>query len=379
MDTPRSNRPHIGIFGAANSGKSTILNTLTKQEVSLVSNMKGTTTDPVYKNMEIPKVGAAVFIDTAGFFDNTPLGKIREEKTKKVIDECDLFLAVFRDEKNEPEFLKEIAKKNKPILGIKNGDVSEDLIFYLKKKYNIEFVNLDRDKILKAIAKKLKELDTKSLVSDYIKPGDFILLVMPQDEQAPKGRLILPQVQTIRNILDEEGLALCVTKDGYLKALEKLSFPPDLIITDSQIFDFVYKHCPKESRLTSFSILFASQKGDKDILLKGAESIDYIPEDGKILMLEACTHAEGHEDIGRVQIPRMLKEKIPNVKIDHFQGKDFPENLKDYDLVIMCGSCMFTSTFVKSRIDKILEERIPVTNYGMAIGKLKGILEKINI
>lgn len=379
MSTPRSNLPHIGIFGTANSGKSTILNMLTKQEVSLVSEMKGTTTDPVYKNMEIPNVGASVLIDTAGFFDNTPLGKLREEKTTRVIDECDLFLAVFREEVGEPEFLEAISKKNKPIIGVLNGNIPEELIENLKKKYKINFVPADRDKILKVIAKEIRDVDTTNLVKDYVKSGDFVLLVMPQDEQAPKGRLILPQVQTLRSLLDEEALSLCVTKDGYLKALEKLSFPPDLIITDSQIFDYVYEHCPKESRLTSFSVLYAAQKGERDILVEGAEAIDDMPDDARILLLEACTHAEGHEDIGRVQIPRMLKKKIPNVNIEHYQGKDFPYNLEKYDLVIMCGSCMLTRTLVQSRIEKILKAGIPVTNYGMAIAKLKGILSKIDI
>ena len=379
MNTPRSNRQHIGIFGAANSGKSTILNLLTGQEESLVSDLRGTTTDPVYKNMEIPQVGPCVLIDTAGYFDDSPLGQLRQEKTGRVVDECDLFLAVLREETKEPEYLKTLYQTKKPIIGVLNGEIPATLIEDLREKYDMDFVPAKRQDILKAIARTLTAKDSTDLCRDLVKPGDFVLLVMPQDEQAPKGRIILPQVQTLRSLLDNEALSLCVTKEGYLKALEKLPFAPDLIITDSQLFDYVYDHCPKESRLTSFSVLYAAQKGDRDILIQGAEALDEMPEDAKILLLEACTHGAGHEDIGRVQIPRMLREKLLKVQVEHFQGKDFPEDLEGYDLVIMCGSCMLTQTMVRSRMARIMEAGIPVTNYGMAIAKLKGILSKIEL
>lgn len=365
LKTPKGNRIHIGIFGNTNSGKSTLLNLLTGQDTSLVSSVSGTTTDPVYKPMEISGVGATILIDTAGFDDDSELGEKRIERTKKVLEECDILVYVERETENL-ELLKLLESIKKPLIRINNSS---------EKKAG--YINFDKEKILSEIKLVSKTLiEERPLLEGILNGGETVVLVMPQDLQAPKGRLILPQVQTMRALLDLGCSVFSCKTDDLEKTLNLLKSPPHLIITDSQVFEEVYKLKPELSKITSFSIIMARAKGDIKELVKGANKIDKLNENSKVLISEACTHAPLEEDIGRIKIPNMLKAKYGDMKIDFSRGLDFPDNL-DYDLIIMCGSCMFNRARVMNRIEKARGENIPVTNYGLTISKLKGILDKV--
>lgn len=376
--TPKSNRIHIGIFGNTNAGKSTLLNLLTDQESSLVSSVSGTTTDPVYKAMELPNIGPAIFIDTAGFNDNSSLGIQRERKTLEVIEKIDIGFIVIRDNNLKEEYIQKLKEKNKPLIAIFNDYENDQLKDYLKEKYNINSIIFDKENILSEIKILSENIITEiPLVDRLVKKNDIVLLVMPQDIQAPKGRLILPQVQTIRNLLDNKCIVLSVTQDNFLESLATLNKSPDLIITDSQIFKYVYDNKPKNSLLTSFSVLFAASKGDIYQYVKGASAIDSLNENSKILIAEACTHAPLEEDIGRVKIPKLLKQKFGDLDIEHVRGNDFPNDLSKYDLVILCGSCMFNRSHVMNRINSAKNTNTPITNYGITIAHLNNILDKV--
>ena len=370
----KGNRVHIGIFGDTNSGKSTLLNLLSDQNVSLVSEIRGTTTDPVYKPMEIRGVGASTLIDTAGFEDDSELGTKRMQRTNKVLDECDIYIYVERGEENK-RLLSTLSARKKPIIKVFNGSQLDDAI--ANPELPSGYIAFDKEAVLEAIRKVAKGVSgDRPLLEGLLYGGESVLLVMPQDIQAPKGRLILPQVQTIRALLDLGcSITSCKTEDMQ-RTLELLKEPPQLIITDSQVFGEVYALKPAESNITSFSILMARSKGDIDELVKGAAAIDSLNENSKVLISEACTHAPLEEDIGRVKIPALLRKKYGNMRIDFSRGLDFPEEL-DYDLIIMCGSCMFNRAHVLSRIDKAKAAGIPVTNYGVTISKLKGIIDKV--
>mgnify|MGYP000922685556 FL=1 len=370
----KANRVHIGIFGDTNSGKSTLLNLLSDQSVSLVSEIRGTTTDPVYKPMEIQGVGASTLIDTAGFEDDSELGAKRMQRTSKVLDECDIYIYVERGEENK-RLLSTLKARKKPLIKVFNGSQLDDAI--ANPELPSGYIAFDKEAVLEAIRKAAKGVSgDRPLLEGLLYGGESVLLVMPQDIQAPKGRLILPQVQTIRALLDLGcSITSCKTEDMQ-RTLELLKEPPQLIITDSQVFGEVYALKPAESNITSFSILMARSKGDIDELVKGASAIDSLNENSKVLISEACTHAPLEEDIGRVKIPALLRKKYGNMRIDFSRGLDFPEEL-DYDLIIMCGSCMFNRAHVLSRIDKARAAGIPVTNYGVTISKLKGIIDKV--
>ena len=370
----KANRVHIGIFGDTNSGKSTLLNLLSDQSVSLVSEIRGTTTDPVYKAMEIQGVGASTLIDTAGFEDDSELGAKRMQRTSKVLDECDIYIYVERGEENK-RLLSTLKARKKPLIKVFNGSQLDDAI--ANPELPSGYIAFDKEAVLEAIRKAAKGVSgDRPLLEGLLYGGESVLLVMPQDIQAPKGRLILPQVQTIRALLDLGcSITSCKTEDMQ-RTLELLKEPPQLIITDSQVFGEVYALKPAESNITSFSILMARSKGDIDELVKGASAIDSLNENSKVLISEACTHAPLEEDIGRVKIPALLRKKYGNMRIDFSRGLDFPEEL-DYDLIIMCGSCMFNRAHVLSRIDKARAAGIPVTNYGVTISKLKGIIDKV--
>ena len=370
----KANRVHIGIFGDTNSGKSTLLNLLSDQSVSLVSEIRGTTTDPVYKPMEIQGVGASTLIDTAGFEDDSELGAKRMQRTSKVLDECDIYIYVERGEENK-RLLSTLKARKKPLIKVFNGSQLDDAI--ANPELPSGYIAFDKEAVLEAIRKAAKGVSgDRPLLEGLLYGGESVLLVMPQDIQAPKGRLILPQVQTIRALLDLGcSITSCKTEDMQ-RTLELLKEPPQLIITDSQVFGEVYALKPAESNITSFSILMARSKGDIDELVKGAAAIDSLNENSKVLISEACTHAPLEEDIGRVKIPALLRKKYGNMRIDFSRGLDFPEEL-DYDLIIMCGSCMFNRAHVLSRIDKARAAGIPVTNYGVTISKLKGIIDKV--
>ena len=372
----KANRVHIGIFGDTNSGKSTLLNLLSGQSASLVSEVRGTTTDPVYKPMEIQGVGASTLIDTAGFEDDSELGAKRMKRTSKVLDECDIYIYVERDEKNK-RLLGALAARKKPLIKVFNGSQLGDAS--ANTRIPEGYIAFDKDAVLDAIREAAKDVSgDRPLLEGLLSGGESVLLVMPQDIQAPKGRLILPQVQTMRALLDLGcSITSCKTED-MKRTLDLLKEPPALIITDSQVFAEVYALKPEESNITSFSILMARSKGDIDELVKGAAAIDALNENSRVLISEACTHAPLEEDIGRVKIPALLRKKYGNMCIDFSRGLDFPEEL-DYDLIIMCGSCMFNRAHVLSRIEKARAAGVPVTNYGVTISKLKGIIDKVEL
>lgn len=390
-ETPNANRLHIGFFGKRNSGKSSLINAFVGHEVSIVSEVFGTTTDPVYKAMEINPIGACVIIDTAGFDDEGELGLSRVEKTKLAAEKSDIAVIVISSEEmtKELEWASFFKNKNTPVLFILNkSDCLEnaDIIVSQIEKQTRQTplvtsvkANIGLEKIKPALIRLLPENYGKSeITGNLVKSGDVVMLVMPQDIQAPKGRLILPQVQTLRELLDKNCIIINVTAEKYIDALTALKQPPKLIITDSQIFRFVYENKPKDSLLTSFSVLFAAHKGDIDYYVKSVKAIDSLTESSKVLIAECCTHAPLAEDIGREKIPRMLKNKIGSgLTVDIVSGTDFPEDLSEYSLIIQCGGCMFNRKYIMSRIDKAKHKEIPMTNYGIVIAYLSGILENI--
>lgn len=397
--TPNANRLHIGIFGKTNSGKSSLLNVITGQSTSIVSDIAGTTTDVVYKAMEINPLGPCVLMDTAGLEDDTALGAQRVEKTQLAMDKADIGVIVFpADGRNdfavEEKLLSSFRKKNIPVLCLINQFAHQDEAA-LKLKQGLagklkdgktEIVVMDCshdgqiDELRMALARLMPEdFDEEYITGRLVSEGDVVLLVMPQDIQAPKRRLILPQVQTIRELLDRKCTVVSATADKFLLALSCLKKPPQLIITDSQAFKYVYEHKPAASRLTSFSVLFAAYKGDLDYYIEGAKHIDSLNEHSHVLIAECCTHAPLQEDIGRVKIPKLLRKRFgENLQIDVVSGTDFPENPAQYDLIIQCGGCMFNRQFIMARIAKAKAKSIPMTNYGITIAYLSGILDKIS-
>lgn len=391
-ETPRSERFHIGLFGKRNSGKSSLINALTGQEVAVVSPISGTTTDPVYKAMELPGIGPCVFIDTAGFDDEGALGELRVKKTMQVIERTDIALMVCTDESIDEELFwsERLKEKQIPVIWIINKSDSlhqgEMLLRCLEKKCGqvpllvSASTRKGMEDIRRAISNKLPdETMSQGIVGKLVHENDTVMLVMPQDKQAPKGRLILPQVQTIRELLDRKCLVLSCTTEQIEPMLQILKSPPKLIITDSQVFHAVYEEKPEGSKLTSFSVLFAQYKGDIDYYIEGANAISNLTEDSRVLIAEACTHAPLTEDIGRVKIPAMLRKRIgTGLTIDFVSGTDFPEDLHAYQLIIHCGACMFNRKNVLNRISAARSQGIPMTNYGVAIAYLTGILDKID-
>lgn len=392
-ETPSANRLHIGIFGKTNSGKSSFINAFSGQKVSIVADVAGTTTDPVYKAMEIYPLGSCVLIDTAGFDDKGELGALRIEKTELAAQKTDLAIILFCEEEmsQELKWYRYFKEKNTPVVPVLNKidlytQEEKEKLVHLIQRNTKEEVCLISAKTGEGI-RNLKELLARSIpegygnrmiTGDLVDTGDLVLLVMPQDIQAPKGRLILPQVQTLRELLDKKCLVMSVTTDQYLSALENLAVPPKLIITDSQVFSYVYENKPKESMLTSFSVLFAAYKGDLPYYIEGAKAIDTLNENSHVLIAECCTHAPLKEDIGRVKIPRMLKKRFgEKLDVSLVSGTDFPDDLTKYDLIIQCGACMFNRKYVMYRIDKARNQYVPMTNYGITIAHLTGILEHV--
>ena len=390
-NTPSANRLHIALFGRRNSGKSSLINALTGQDIALVSNIPGTTTDPVSKAMELHGVGPCIIIDTPGFDDEGTLGEMRIERTLKAIEHTDIALLFCEDNdlRIETEWKKQLEAKNIPVILILNkADIRKDnssisdniakslgqkpLIVSAKEKQGIEDIRI-------AILEKLpQDFEQPSITGDLVGENDLVLLVMPQDIQAPKGRLILPQVQTMRELLDKKCLIMSCTTDKLPQTLQALAYPPKLIITDSQVFKTVYEQKPAESMLTSFSVLMAGYKGDIRQFIEGASAIDSLTENSHVLIAEACAHAPMTEDIGRVKIPRLLKNKIgEGLHIDMVSGSDFPKDLSCYDLIIHCGACMFNRKHVMNRLDSASHQQVPMTNYGITLAHLMGILNKI--
>ena len=459
-------RTHIGIFGKRNAGKSSIINMLTNQEVSIVSPLPGTTTDPVTKPIEINGIGACVFIDTAGYDDAGEIGAMRVTKTKQVLQRCDISLFVIpttiidnREELNKAaEWYKLISertartivvinefsensgedcyknnsgdcgeKKNCSDCGEKSssdceksgsGDCGEnsdsdcggvkrefengksskcDINIDIKTENYIKAVSETilkgtkgeivivnarkgegKEELLRVLGHIKERTEEHKIVTHLVKPGDVVLLVMPQDIQAPAGRLILPQVQTIRELLDDKCIVVSCTTENFKRTLTALVTPPSLIVTDSQAFKEVYENKPTESRLTSFSVLFAQWKGDINTFIQGAQALSTLNDSSRILIAEACSHAPLAEDIGREKIPALIHKTISkNIKIEIVSGHDWPENLEEYDLIIHCGACMLSRQQVINRIKEAEKINKKITNYGVCIAYLNNILDKI--
>lgn len=390
-ETPRANRLHIGFYGRCNSGKSSLINAFANQKISIVSEVAGTTTDPVYKSMEIHGLGACVLIDTAGFDDISELGEIRIQKTKEAAEKTDIAVILFSDNEidNELSWYNYFRKKNTPVLVVisKADTISdiESLKSRIEKEISVHPIVVSAEKQIGIDS--LKEQLIRSIPEDFEMPsitgrlvseGDIVLLCMPQDIQAPKGRLILPQVQTTRDLLDNKCIIISVTTDKLDAALAAMKEPPKLIITDSQVYKTVYEKKPAESMLTSFSTLFAAYKGDYQYYYDSAKIIDKLTEKSKVLIAECCTHAPLAEDIGREKLPAMLRKRVGSgLTVDIVSGTDFPQELTSYDLIIQCGACMFNRKYVMSRINRAKEQNVPMTNYGVAIAYISGIIDFI--
>lgn len=386
--TPNANRKHIAIYGETNAGKSSLINCILNQEVSLVSETKGTTTDPVSKAMELIPVGPVLFIDTAGLHDKSELGEMRVKRTLEVLKKTDIGLYIIDindlDIENYKEIQLSFKKYNIPYITIINkvDTVSDDVINKVKKEFkNAVFISSNSgegiENLKSELIKKIEAEEADSpLVGDLLPYNSKVILVVPIDSEAPKGRLILPQVQCIRDCLDH-GIKSYVVRDTELEsALEEIK-DVDLVITDSQAFKKVDKIVPNNIKLTSFSILFARQKGDLDSFIEGANKIEELTKDSKILISESCSHNVSHEDIGKVKIPKMLNKYVgAELNYEFRMGNDFPEDIKQYDLIIHCGACMINKKTVVNRINYCKENNVAITNYGVIIAYLTGILDR---
>lgn len=444
--TPRADRVHIAVFGLRNSGKSSLVNALTGQNIAIVSDVAGTTTDPVYKSMEIAGLGPCVFIDTAGFDDVGGIGELRMKQTRKVTDKTDIAIMVLDGSSYEKssieqaaasqdinllsdeeiQWLKILKEKKIPVIGVLNkvdlyqneaeqntaktkqsnamyrsshkdmdrstqtvntaGAMIDGIASIISKTCQIPIVPVStitgqgiealREQLIRSLP---EDFESDSITGNLVQEGDVVLLVMPQDIQAPKGRLILPQVQVIRELLDKKCIVQCITTDKLEAGLSALAAPPKLIITDSQVFRTVYDKKPKDSMLTSFSVLLAGYKGDLKYFADSAYAIEGLTENSKVLIAEACTHAPLEEDVGRVKIPALLRKRVgEGLQVDIVAGSDFPTDLSDYDLIIHCGACMFNRKHVLSRVEKAREAGVPMSNYGVTIAYLSNILDKIS-
>lgn len=383
--TPSAERLHIGIFGKRNAGKSSLINAITGQSLAIVSDIKGTTTDPVSKAMELLPLGPIVMIDTPGLDDVGVLGQMRISKTYQVLNKTDIALLVIDGSigiSKEDEALLEVIKEKKiPYLIVVNkmDKLREEMEGSKEQIYVSATSKLNIEKLKERIGNLIpKEEKKRPLVADLLKPLDFIILVVPIDSSAPKGRLILPQQQTIRDII-EAGAVSIVVKDTELKeTLEKLGQKPRLVITDSQAFSEVAKQTPDDVPLTSFSILFARYKGDLWEAVKGARAIENLKDGDTILMAEGCTHHRQCEDIGTVKIPNWIRNytKGKDIHIETCSGTEFPSDLSKYQLIVHCGGCTLNEREMKYRIRCAVDQGIPITNYGIFIAYMKGILER---
>lgn len=393
--TPNSNRKHIALFGKTNSGKSSLMNRLVGQDVALVSDKEGTTTDPVLKAMELLPVGAVLFIDTAGLGDRSSLGDLRMSKTYEILKRTDIAIYLMDisniDYEEYDKFKREFQKYNIPHLLVINKvdtidhdslkEISEIVdekykdVIYISLASNTG-VNLLKDKLIEVLSKEEEELP---IVGDLLPYGAKVVLVVPVDSEAPKGRLILPQVQCIRDCLDH-GIKSYVVRDTELEAALKELKDVDLVITDSQAFKVVDEIVPKDIKLTSFSMLFARQKGDINEFLEGVQAVRNLKPGDKILISESCTHNVSHEDIGRIKIPKLLNKYVGgDLSIDFKLGHEFADNINEYKLIIHCGACMLNRKTVVNRINICKEKSVPITNYGVILSFLTNTLERSKV
>ncbi len=385
--TPKALRLHIGVFGDTNAGKSTFINAVTGQNIALTSPVAGTTTDPVFKPMELLPLGPVVFVDTAGLDDKSELGKIRIQKSMEQLEICDAAVLVISSESRNACSLKEyvdmVKSKKIPYIIVINEINGKKLILDSDFYENIIIADLnnknDIDNIKEALIDLLKDkIDDPVLTADLVHPGDLVMLTAPQDIQAPKGRLILPEVQVLRDLLDNKCMVMTVTSDNIRNALNNLKNPPALVVTDSQIFKEVNEIIPKNIPLTSFSLLMAKIKGDIKSLIHGAEAIDELNDNDKVLILESCSHHAMDDDIARIKIPNLLRKYTgKNLIIDNISGQNFDINIKDYKLAVHCGGCMINRKAMLKKQRQFEDAGIPMTNFGVCIAYMNGMLKRI--
>ena len=390
-DTPRGNRLHIALFGRRNAGKSSLINALTHQKVAVVSDIPGTTTDPVYKSMEVLPLGPVVFIDTPGIDDEGMLGELRIEKTKEILRKTDIgVLVVTRDTywgEQEESILEQFMKRGVPFVIVINkcedrmddnnrGNLPEFLDAPIVKTSTLTGEGIDV--LIAQLAELKKDGDQRlHLVDGLVGTGDLAILVTPIDKEAPKGRLILPQQQVLRDILDSGAMALVVKETELEEALKRLTYPPSVVITDSQVFDKVNAVLPQNVPLTSFSIIYARQKGDLELFYRAVKAIEKLNDGDHILIAEGCTHHRKDDDIGTVKIPGLLKKKTgKKLKFHHVSGGFFEEDLSRYNLVVHCGACMLNKREMEYRQSFSLESGVPMINYGIILAYLHGILDR---
>jgi [FeFe] hydrogenase H-cluster maturation GTPase HydF len=390
-DTPKGMRLHIGLFGRRNVGKSSLLNALTRQLVSIVSDVPGTTTDPVEKPMELLPLGPVLFIDTAGIDDVGALGELRAARTRHVFERTDLGILVAEQDRwgeFEEGMLKELSTRQVPVIVVFNKtDIARPRAAVVEQLRSLKVPSIEtvatQEKGLTDLREALIRfapedfINLPGVLGDLIPPGELVVLVVPIDLEAPRGRLILPQVQAIRDVLDNDSYCMVVKERELRDALDRLKRPPALVVTDSQVFLKVAADTPVQVPLTSFSILFARLRGDLDEFVRGVKSVDRLRRGDRILVLEACTHHPIGEDIGRVKIPRWLRQYTGlDLAFEHLQGHDFPQDLSPYRMVLHCGSCMLNRREVMSRILRCREAGVAITNYGVAITYSQGVLDR---
>ncbi|WP_053984809.1 [FeFe] hydrogenase H-cluster maturation GTPase HydF [Niameybacter massiliensis] len=383
QQTPKGNQLHIGLFGKRNAGKSTLMNVLLDQELSIVSPIAGTTTDIVHKSKEWHPLGPIVFVDTPGLDDEGTLGELRIQKAMEMLRQVDLVLWITKEEELEEEeqqVLLQLDQAKTPYLIVYNKYIiEENKGIEIKESITIsakDQIGIDTLKV--AITNKLMQMEEPKCIGDKVGVGDRVLLVMPQDLQAPKGRLILPQVQILREILDAHAIPIMTTKETLEETLTSLKEPPDLIITDSQIFSEVYEVCPKSIPLTSFSILMARRKGDLEQYVEGVYALKQLKSGDKVLIAESCSHNPLHGDIARCKIPQAIKKQTQvEIQFENVCGNSFPEDLSAYALVIQCGGCMHTPKQIKTRLKGAKLQQVPITNFGIVLAYLSGILDKV--
>ncbi len=384
--TPSSERVHIALFGRRNVGKSSIINAITNQQLSIVSEFEGTTTDPVYKSMELLPLGPVVLIDTAGLDDEGSLGTLRIQKTYQVLNKTDIALLIVDSSKGITELDVKLmerfrAKKLPYVVAFNKADLCEPPIPYDIREHCIGVSaksGLNIMQLKELIAAQVKpSAEERILVADLLEPSDLVVLVTPIDNAAPKGRLILPQQQTIRDILEADAVSIVVKENQLKTTLEQLNKKPKLVITDSQAFEKVAKDTPEDILLTSFSILFARYKGNLEAAVQGAKALDSLENGDYVLISESCTHHRQCGDIGTEKLPNWIRKYTEkNLHFEFTNGRDFPENVSKYQLIIHCGGCMINEKEMKQRLSIAAEQQIPMTNYGTAIAYMHGILKR---